>query len=109
MIMQVLWSRAVQTTSACRCTSCLLAATTIARRTTTAASKRRLKLGDLLTACYSTILGTAAFADAKVKGERRKEWDRAIEEAKAGTPMDLPEGRGRPHLETSTNDFVMDI
>lgn len=80
--MQVLWSRAAQASSSCRCSSCLHAATTLARRTTTAASKRRLKISDVFTACYSTILATAAFADAKVKEDRRKEWDRLIEEAK---------------------------
>ena len=81
--MQVLWSRA-QARAACRCGSCLHAA--IARRTTTAAGRRRLKISDVFTACYSTILATAAFADAKVKEDRRKEWDRVIAEAKAGVP-----------------------
>lgn len=36
----------------------------------------------MFTACYSTILATAALADAKVKEDRRKEWDRLIEEVK---------------------------
>ncbi|CZR51895.1 uncharacterized protein PAC_01772 [Phialocephala subalpina] len=81
--MQVLWSRAAQARSSCRCSSCLHAATTLARSTTTAASKRRLRISDVFTACYSTILATAAFADARVKEDRRKEWDRLIEEAKS--------------------------
>ena len=89
--MQVLWSRAAQTRSSCHCNACRHVASTIARRTTTAASRRRLTIGDLFTACYSTILGTAVFADAKAKEERRKKWDRAIAEAKAGIPMNLPE------------------
>jgi hypothetical protein len=80
--MQVLWSRALQARSSCRCSSCLHATTTLARRTTTAASKRRLRISDVFTACYSTILATAAFADARVKEDRRKEWDRLIEEVK---------------------------
>jgi hypothetical protein len=89
--MQTLWSRAAQTRS-CRCGSCLQqAATTIARRTTTAASRRKLTVGDLFTACYSTILGTAVFADAKVKEDRRKEWDRLIAEARA-IPVQMMEG-----------------
>jgi hypothetical protein len=50
-----------------------------------------LNIGDLFTACYSTILGTAVFADARIKEERRKEWDRVIAEVKAGVPMDEPE------------------
>ena len=36
----------------------------------------------MFTACYSTILATAAFADARVKEDRRKEWDKLIEEVK---------------------------
>src|SRR4051794_7375173 len=82
--MQVLWSRVAQTRSSCHCRSCLNAATTIARRATTAASRRGLKVGDLFTACYSAVLATAAVADARVKDDRRKEWDRLIAEAKGG-------------------------
>jgi hypothetical protein len=81
-IMQVLWSRAAQTRSSCRCRSCVNAGTTVARRTTTAVNRRKLKIGDLFTACYSTILATAAFADARRKEDRRKEWDRVIAEVK---------------------------
>ena len=54
-----------------------------------------MKVGDLFTACYSTILATAVFADARVKEERRKEWDRVIAEAKAGNSIDetaIPKG-----------------
>ncbi|KAH8816339.1 hypothetical protein F5884DRAFT_635724, partial [Xylogone sp. PMI_703] len=83
--MQAIWSRAAQGRS-CRCSSCLHAATITARRTTTAASRRRLRIGDLFTACYSTILATAAVADSKIKDDRMREWDRAIEEAKIWTP-----------------------
>lgn len=82
--MQALWSRAAQTRS-CRCRACLHVATNVARRATTAASKRRLKVSDIFTACYSTILATAAVADAKVKEDRRREWDRAIAEARGTT------------------------
>jgi hypothetical protein len=89
--MQALWSRAAQTRSSCRCSSCLHAVTTIARRTTTVASKRRLTFSDLFTACYSTILATAAVADARAKEDRRKEWDRVIAEAKFGMPTKEPE------------------
>ncbi|RDW72138.1 hypothetical protein BP5796_08172 [Coleophoma crateriformis] len=80
--MQALWSRTVQTKS-CRCRACLNVATTLARRSTSAASRRQLNINDVFTACYSTILGTAAFVDAKAKQERRKEWDRVIEDAKS--------------------------
>lgn len=84
-IMQVIWSRATQARS-CRCSSCLHTATITARRSTTAASRRRLHLGDLFTACYSTILATAAIADSKVKDDKMREWDRVIAEAKVWTP-----------------------
>lgn len=82
--MQALWSRVAQTRSSCRCRSCLNATAVVTRRTTTATRKRGVKVGDLFTACYSTILATAVFADARVKEDRRKEWDRVIAEAKAG-------------------------
>jgi hypothetical protein len=102
-IMQALWTRTAQANS-CRCSSCLQAATTIARRTTTAASRRRVNAGDLFTACYSTILATAAVADAKVKDDRRKEWDRLITEAKS-LPLKKPEGHDRiPTADKSGGD-----
>ncbi|KAK0109771.1 hypothetical protein ONS95_002447 [Cadophora gregata] len=93
--MHVLWSRAAQARTSCSCRSCLHTATNIARRTTTAAGKRRVKVSDVFTACYSTILATAAVADMRVKEERRKEWDRVIAEAKAGTPT-IERTPGRP-------------
>lgn len=80
--MQTLWSRAAQSRCTCRCSSCLSSATALARRTTTATGRRRLKFGDAFTLFYSSIFATAAVADAKVKDDRRKEWDRAIVEAK---------------------------
>lgn len=84
--MQALWSRAGQARSSCRCSSCLHASKAVARRTTTATSRRSFKAGDLVTACYSTVIATAVFVDARVKEDRRKEWDRVIAEAKAGLP-----------------------
>lgn len=76
----------------------------MARRATTGIRGRRLKYSDLFTACYSTILATAAVADAKVKDERSREWDRVIAEAKAelkggdgGSRADL----GTPEAETT--------
>lgn len=88
--MQVLWSRAAQARSSCRCRSCLHTATNLARRTTTAVTKRQIKASDIFTACYSTILATAAVADARVKKDRRKEWDRVIAEARSGTASFVP-------------------
>lgn len=105
-IMQVLWSRA-QARASCRCGSCLHAA--IARRTTTAASKRRLRVSDVFTACYSTILATAAFADAKVKEDRRKEWDRVIAEAKAEVPMNEPASIEGAHSQQASDSLGSEL
>ncbi|KAI9722045.1 MAG: hypothetical protein M1812_002005 [Candelaria pacifica] len=80
--MQTLWSRAAQSNCSCRCSSCLSAATAVARRTTTATGRRRLKAGEAFTFFYSSIFATAAVADAKVKENRRNEWDRVISEAR---------------------------
>jgi hypothetical protein len=85
--MQSLWSRAVQTRSICRCSSCLrTTATVVARRSTIAAGRNRITVGDIFTAFYSTILATAAVADSNAKVKRREQWDQVIAEAKAGTP-----------------------
>jgi hypothetical protein len=46
-----------------------------------------------------------AFADAKVKEDRRKEWDRAIEEVKAGIPMEESDVPGRIHATTMSDNF----
>lgn len=103
--MQVLWSRSVQTRS-CRCNSCLHAAISLARRTTTSASKRRLKVGDIFTTCYSAIFATAALADAKIKADRRKQWDLAIEEVKVGLATSKPnaeDGSPDEDIEQSTD------
>lgn len=97
--MQVLWSRAAQARSSCRCSSCLHAATTVARQTTTAASRRRLKISDVFTACYSTILATAAFADARRKEDRRKEWDKLIDEVKTPSKQGKKRKKARKGLE----------
>lgn len=87
--MQSLWFRAAQTRSTCRCTACVKIGTTIARQTTNAIGKRRrVSIGDIFTACYSTILATAAVADSNRKVRRREEWDRLIAEAKAETPTE---------------------
>lgn len=45
----------------------------------------------MFTACYSTILATAAVVDAKMKDDRRKEWDRLISEVKS-LPAEKREG-----------------
>ena len=91
--MQVLFSRAAQARPSCRCISCGNVTKSVGRRTTTATPRRRIGAGDIFTACYSTILASAAIADAEVKRERRKEWDRVIEEAKSGYSPPLEKER----------------
>lgn len=90
--MQSLWFRAAQTRSSCRCNACVKIGTIITRQTTNAIGKRRrVSIGDIFTACYSTILATAAVADSNRKVRRREQWDRVIAEAKAGVPTDKVE------------------
>ncbi|KAI9843509.1 MAG: hypothetical protein M1837_006263 [Sclerophora amabilis] len=43
--------------------------------------RRRTKGSDVFVACYSAILASATLADAKLKEDRRKEWDRVIGES----------------------------
>jgi hypothetical protein len=61
----------------------------ITRSSTTAAVKRRkLTAGELFTACYSSILASAAIADSKAKDTRIRDWDRAIADVKSGKPIE---------------------
>lgn len=84
--MQSLWFRTAQTRSSCHCITCVKIGTLIARQTSNAIGKRRrVSIGDIFTACYSTILATAAVADSNQKARRREQWDQLIAEAKAGT------------------------
>ncbi|PWY95827.1 hypothetical protein BO94DRAFT_137600 [Aspergillus sclerotioniger CBS 115572] len=77
--MQGLWSRAAPAQSTCRCVSCLSTVSNgVASRTTSAASKRRLRLGNSVTALYTSIFAAAALADAQAKGQRRIEWEEKI-------------------------------
>src|SRR4051812_751514 len=87
--MQVIWSRAAQVKSSCQCSSCLYSVVALTRRSTTVAVKRRkLTVGELFTACYSSILASAAIADAKAKDSRIRDWDRAIADVKSGKPIE---------------------
>jgi hypothetical protein len=56
-----------------------------------------LKVSDVFTAFYSSILATAAVADAKIKEDRRKQWDRAIAEVKGTTSWS--DSESLPHAE----------
>ncbi|KAJ5945866.1 hypothetical protein N7454_002705 [Penicillium verhagenii] len=82
--MQGLWSRAAPSRSTCRCVSCLsTTATGVTSRSTAAASKRRLRLGNSVTALYTSIFAAAALADAKAKTQRRHDWEEKIAAVKA--------------------------
>ncbi|KAI0967974.1 hypothetical protein F4678DRAFT_444159 [Xylaria arbuscula] len=81
--MQALWSRAAQAQASCRCRMCLHSTNALTRRATTAAPRRRVTAADIFTACYTTILGTAALIDARHKNERRQELDDKLDRARA--------------------------
>ncbi|OXV09633.1 hypothetical protein Egran_02598 [Elaphomyces granulatus] len=73
--MQNIWSRAARPPSV----SCLdTAINGVTSRTTTASSRRRLRIGNSVTALYSSIFAAAALADAKAKDKRRLEWEDKI-------------------------------
>lgn len=103
--MQSLWFRAAQTRSLCHCNACVNISTTIARQTTNAIGKRRrVSIGDIFTACYSTILATAAVADSDRKVRRREQWDLLISEAKAGSPNDKAEEPQNSQVEGNSDE-----
>ncbi|CAG7919023.1 unnamed protein product [Penicillium olsonii] len=82
--MQGLWSRAVSTQSSCRCVGCLsTTANGVTSRAATAARQRRLRIGNSVTALYTSIFAAAAIADASVKDRRRNDWDEKIAAVKA--------------------------
>ncbi|RAL14008.1 uncharacterized protein BO97DRAFT_17013 [Aspergillus homomorphus CBS 101889] len=81
--MNGLWSRVPPAQSTCRCVSCLSTVSNgVTSRGATTASKRRLRLGNSITALYTSIFAAAALADAQAKGQRRNEWEEKIAAAK---------------------------
>ncbi|KAK2019048.1 pentatricopeptide repeat domain-containing protein [Colletotrichum eremochloae] len=80
--MQALWSRAGQARH-CGCKACFNAAGGMMRQSATRATQRKPTFSEMFTACYTSIMGTAAVLDAKRKDERRKDLDRQLEEARA--------------------------
>lgn len=82
--MQSLWSRAGRSQSSCRCVSCLsTTANGVASRSAGAASKKRLRIGNSVTALYTSIFAAAALADARAKTQRRNDWEEKIAAVKA--------------------------
>jgi hypothetical protein len=55
----------------------------VTSRSATAASKRKLRIGNSVTALYTSIFAAAALADASVKDRRRHDWDEKIAAVKA--------------------------
>ncbi|KAF3385109.1 hypothetical protein F1880_002660 [Penicillium rolfsii] len=82
--MQSMWSRAAPSQSSCRCVSCLsTVASGVTSRSATAASKRKLRIGNSVTALYTSIFAAAALADAKAKIQRRHDLEEKIAAVKA--------------------------
>lgn len=82
--MQSMWSRAVPSQSSCRCVSCLsTVANGVTSRSATAASKKKLRIGNSVTALYTSIFAAAALADAKAKTQRRHDLEEKIAVVKA--------------------------
>ncbi|OOQ89311.1 hypothetical protein PEBR_27368 [Penicillium brasilianum] len=82
--MQSMWSRAAPTQSSCRCVSCLsTVANGVTSRSATAASKKKLRIGNSVTALYTSIFAAAALADAKAKTKRRHDLEEKIAAVKA--------------------------
>ena len=82
--MQNLWSRAARSQSSCRCVSCLsTTASGVTSRSAGAASKKKLRIGNSVTALYTSIFAAAALADARAKSQRRNDWEEKIAAVKA--------------------------
>ncbi|KAJ5587312.1 uncharacterized protein N7459_003077 [Penicillium hispanicum] len=82
--MHALWSRAASSQLTCHCVSRLsTTANGITSRSAAAASKRRLRIGNSVTAFYTSIFAAAALADARAKTQRRHDWEEKIAAVKA--------------------------
>ncbi|KAJ0163487.1 hypothetical protein CTA2_2912 [Colletotrichum tanaceti] len=93
--MQAIWSRAGQAHH-CGCKAGFNAAGGMMRQSATRVTRRKPTFSEVFTACYTSIMGTAAVLDAQKKDERRKELDRQLEEARAEFRM-LVENAPPPH------------
>ncbi|KAK1534414.1 pentatricopeptide repeat domain-containing protein [Colletotrichum costaricense] len=77
--MQAIWSRAGQA-HRCGCKACFNASGGMIRQSATRSTQRKPTFSEIFTACYTSIMGTAAMLDAGRKDRRRKDLDRQIEE-----------------------------
>jgi len=107
--MQNLWSRVTQLKSSCRCPSCLSAPTAaVARRSSTAKLGQRTRFGDVFTFFYSSVLATAAVADAGWKDSKRKDLDDSIAKAIAELKATEREQERRIQVFLRTQDELRD-
>ena len=67
----------------CSCRACSRAASAIPGRTVTRPQRRKMSIADAFTACYTTIMATAAVMDASAKKKRKIELDQRIIDARA--------------------------
>ncbi|OTA96336.1 hypothetical protein M434DRAFT_392995 [Hypoxylon sp. CO27-5] len=110
--MHSLWSKAAQAQSSCRCRICLHTGRSVVRRSTNAASRQKITVADIFTACYTTILGTAAIIDAQRKDVRKRELDERLEKARTALGNlgvhEAPgqEGGGSNHLDAGTTNIL---
>ncbi|KAI0181698.1 hypothetical protein GGR52DRAFT_525848 [Hypoxylon sp. FL1284] len=103
--MYSLWMRTAQVQSSCRCRLCLHTGRPLVRRSTSAAPRRKATVADIFTACYTTILGTAAVLDAQRKDARKKELDDKLEKARAALcSLDVQRSTGQQNGESSSLD-----
>ncbi|KAJ5893564.1 hypothetical protein N7495_005255 [Penicillium taxi] len=80
--MQSLWSRAAAQ-STCRCGCLSTTANGVTSRSASAASKRRLRIGNSVTALYGSLFAIATLADSRAKTQRRHDWEEKIAAVKA--------------------------
>ncbi|KAI1431978.1 hypothetical protein GGR50DRAFT_676891 [Xylaria sp. CBS 124048] len=108
-IMQTVWPRVGLAQSSCRCQISVYSTNALIRRSTTAAPRRKVSVADVFTACYTTILGTAAILDARRKDQRRRVLDGELDRAKASLQaLGAPKSRSFLDVDEAEewNEFV---
>lgn len=76
--MQKIWSRSAPLQTTCRRASHIHTSANGLTSHSSTAARRRLHVGNSITALYSSIFAAAALADAQAKDKRRHEWDEKI-------------------------------
>ena len=80
--MQSVWTRAASTRCTCRCRTCIRLSSTIARRAVGSGSPKSFQSLTSSTFWLSATFATAVVADGNIKANRKKRWERAIEDVK---------------------------